>query len=317
MIVRDRPSGWLLFFVVRGSILPKVGPQILAVMFIAAVVSYFHGVVFHHNLTFTAVPFTIVGLALSIFLGFRNSAAYDRYWEGRRLWGELLITGRILARQVNSLIAAGPITSGHFAAEDDAIRLRRGMIYKTIAFAHALRHRLRDTDATDDLTAFLDRAELDRIFASVNPPAAILRSLGDDLRLCLARKLIADPLAANLDNSLNTLDRVLGNCERIKSTPIPFSYTLLLHRTAYLYCFLLPFGLVDTVGMVTPVVAGLVSYTFFGLDALGDEIEEPFGTSPNDLPLAAISRSIEIDLRHALGEVNLPEPLLPKDYCLI
>jgi putative membrane protein len=311
LIVRDRPSGWLLFFVVRGSIVPKVGPQILAVMFIAAVVSYFHGVVFHHNLTFTAVPFTIVGLALSIFLGFRNSAAYDRYWEGRRLWGELLITGRVLARQVNSLVAAGPT-----ATDDDVVRLRRRMIYNTIAFAHALRHRLRDTDAKDDLAPFLDKEDLHSLLASVNPPAAVLRSLGGDLRYCLAHKLIADPLAVNLDASLNTLDRILGNCERIKSTPIPFSYTLLLHRTAYLYCFLLPFGLVDTVGLVTPIVAGLVSYTFFGLDALGDEIEEPFGTSPNDLPLAAISRSIEIDLREALGETDLPKPLLPKNYCL-
>ncbi len=311
MIVRDRPSGWLLFFVVRGSIVPKVGPQILAVMFIAAVVSYFHGVVFHHNLTFTAVPFTIVGLALSIFLGFRNGAAYDRYWEGRRLWGELLITGRILARQVNSLMAAGSAVT-----EDEAVKLRRRMIYKTIAFAHALRHRLRDTAANDDLAPFLDKENLHNVLASVNPPAALLRSLGGDLRHCLERKLIAEPLAVNLDTSLNTLDRILGSCERIKSPPIPFSYTLLLHRTAYLYCFLLPFGLVDTVGMVTPIVAGLVSYTFFGLDALGDEIEEPFGTSPNDLPLAAISRSIEIDLREALGETDLPKPLLPKNYCL-
>lgn len=311
MIVRDRPSGWRLFFVLRGSIVPKVGPQILAVMFIAAVVSYFHGVVFNRNLTFTAVPFTIVGLALSIFLGFRNSAAYDRYWEGRRLWGELLITGRILARQVNSLIAAGPAGTA-----DDLVPLRRRMIYKTIAFAHALRHHLRNTAGKDDLASLLGEDDLRRILASVNPPAAVLRSLGDDLRYCLARKLIAEPLAVNLDASLNALDRVLGNCERIRSTPIPFSYTLLLHRTAYLYCFLLPFGLVDTVGMVTPVVAGLVSYTFFGLDALGDEIEEPFGTSPNDLPLAAISRSIEIDLREALGETDLPKPLLPKDYCL-
>ncbi len=311
MIVRDRPSGWLLFFVVRGSIVPKVGPQILAVMFIAAVVSYFHGVVFHHNLTFTAVPFTIVGLALSIFLGFRNSAAYDRYWEGRRLWGELLVTGRVLARQVNSLMAAGPT-----ATHDEVVGLRRRMIYKTIAFAHALRHRLRDSDAKDDLARFLDEEDLHSVLASINPPAAILRNLGGDLRHCLTHGLIADPLAVNLDASLNTLDRILGNCERIKSTPIPFSYTLLLHRTAYLYCFLLPFGLVDTVGLVTPIVAGLVSYTFFGLDALGDEIEEPFGTSPNDLPLAAISRSIEIDLREALGETDLPNPLLPKDYYL-
>jgi putative membrane protein len=108
---------------------------------------------------------------------------------------------------------------------------------------------------------------------------------------------------------------VQAGCERIRSTPIPFSYTL-LHRTAYLCCFLLPFGLVDAAGLATPVVVGLVSYTFFGLDALGDEIEEPFGTAPNDLPLSALCRGLEIDLRGALGEADLPPPLRPEDYAL-
>ncbi|MCY1165805.1 Bestrophin, RFP-TM, chloride channel [compost metagenome] len=108
-----------------------------------------------------------------------------------------------------------------------------------------------------------------------------------------------------------------ASCERIKSSPLPFSYTLLLHRTAYMYCFLLPFGLVDTIGFMTPFVVGIVAYTFFGLDALGDEIEEPFGLLPNDLPLDAICRAIEIDLRESLGETNLPKPLEPVDYCLL
>jgi putative membrane protein len=110
---------------------------------------------------------------------------------------------------------------------------------------------------------------------------------------------------------------VAAACERIRGTPIPFSYTLLLHRTAYLYCFLLPFGLVDAIGDLTPLVTlAIVAYTFFGLDALGDEIEEPFGTSDHDLPLDAICRTIEIDLRTALGDTDLPPPLLPVDYRL-
>jgi putative membrane protein len=311
LIVRDRPSAWKLFFVMRGSVIRKVAAQILATMILAAVVSSYHGVFFQRNVTFTAIPFTIIGLALSIFLGFRNSVAYDRFWEGRRLWGDLLIASRILARQVFSLVAPGrPDNDG------DLHRLRQRMIYKAIAFAHVLRHHLRGSDSARDVAPFLKEDERSRVLTSVNPPAAILRSLGQDLRDCLAQGLVNEPLAVNIDDTLNNFDRILAGCERIRSTPVPFSYTLLLHRTAYLYCFLLPFGLVDTAGMATPIVVGLVSYTFFGLDALGDEIEEPFGTLSNDLPLAALSRNIEINLREALGETDLPEPLEPENYQL-
>ena len=190
------------------------------------------------------------------------------------------------------------------------------MVLKAAAFAHALRHRLRDTDPLDDLRPLLREDALAAVLASVNPPHAIVRSLSRDLEQCLERGLIGQPLAASLDATLASLDRVLAGCERIRATPIPFSYTLLLHRTAYLYCFLLPFGLVDTVGLATPLVVGLVSYTFFGLDALGDEIEEPFGTQPNDLPLSALSRIVEIELRQSLGETELPPRLEPRDYAL-
>jgi putative membrane protein len=308
VIVRNRPSGWRLFFLIRGSIVPKIAPQIVGTVTLAIVVVYFHGIFFSRDLTFTATPFTILGLALSIFLGFRNGAAYDRFWEGRRIWGELVITSRSFSRQVQTLVADSDTT--------DVAALRRRMITKTIAFAHALRHHLRGTDPRPCIEPFLDPAVLAAVLASRNPPQAIIRSLGNDFRECLTQGLVAAPLAPAMDTSLDHLERVLAGCERIRSTPIPFSYTLLLHRTAYLYCFLLPFGLVDTVGMATPLVVGLVSYTFFGLDALGDEIEEPFGTQPNDLPLAAMSRTIEINLLEALGERDLPPPLAAKDFTL-
>ncbi len=92
---------------------------------------------------------------------------------------------------------------------------------------------------------------------------------------------------------------------------------MLLHRTAYVYCLLLPFGIVDTTGVLTPLVVGVVAFTFFGLDALGDELEEPFGTEANDLPLDALCRGIEIQMREALGETDLPPALEPVDYCLL
>ena len=309
MIVRERPSGWRLFFIIRGSVVPKIAPQIIATVALSAVVAWFHGVFFTRDLTFTATPFTILGLALSIFLGFRNSAAYDRFWEGRRLWGELIVTSRTFARQVLTLVASddNPATEA----------LRRRMIWTCIAFAHALRHHLRGTDPEPDIASLLDPDVLTAVLASRNRPHVLVRRLGDDLGRCLRAGLVAVPVVPALDATLHSLDAVLAGCERIRSTPIPFSYTLLLHRTAYLYCFLLPFGLVDTVGVATPLVVGLVSYTFFGLDALGDEIEEPFGTMPNDLPLAAMCRVIEISLREARGETDLPDPLVAVDYVLL
>jgi putative membrane protein len=119
-----------------------------------------------------------------------------------------------------------------------------------------------------------------------------------------------------MDASLVALGAAAAGCERIRNTPVPFAYTLLLHRTATLYCFLLPFGLVDMVGLMTPFVVAIVAYTFFGLDALGDEIEDPFGLKDNHLPLDALCRELEINLLEALGETELPERLQPVEFRL-
>ena len=261
----------------------------------------------------TAIPFTLIGLPLAIFLGFRNNAAYDRYWEGRKLWGEIVVHSRNLSRQCLSLIKHSAPLKPDLSLDD--IRIR--MVYRTIAFAHALRHMLRNTNASDDLKPLLTQQEWQQIGKSANIPDYLMHQMGNDLRLCMNEQRLDGCLAAAIDASMSELTTAAAACERIKSTPIPFSYTLMLHRTAYMYCFLLPFGLVDTIGFMTPFVVGIVAYTFFGLDALGDEIEEPFGSSPNDLALSAICRTIEINLRAALGEDHNLEALKPVNYCLM
>ena len=313
MIVRDRPSGLKMFLLLRGSVLQQIWKVLLVNVLLATVVTLLHGTVFSHKITLTAIPFTLIGLPLAIFLGFRNTAAYDRYWEARKLWGELLLRCRNLSRQCQSLIdLPAPVQPG---ADLSDIRVR--MVYRAIAFCHALRQQLRGVPDRGEVQALLQPAEWQAIQAKTSKTTALMHHMGHDLQHCLRSGHIGGPLAANIDTTLSALVGAAASCERIKSSPLPFSYTLLLHRTAYMYCFLLPFGLVDTIGFMTPFVVGIVAYTFFGLDALGDEIEEPFGMLPNDLPLDAICRSIEINLRESLGETDLPPPLVPVDYCLL
>jgi ion channel-forming bestrophin family protein len=306
MIVLKRPHGVRLFFVLRGSILPRIAPALAACTAVAVIVTLTRGFLFHWKITLTPVPFSLIGLALAIFLGFRNSAAYDRYWEARKLWGDLVHRSRSFSRQVQTLLNFDTP-----AAASDRNDPRSRLIYRTIAFAHALRHQLRSSDASDDVKRFLQPAEVQGFAASRLGTQYLLRCSGADLGLLVRTGKLDARLAAEMDATLSGMASMAAGCERIKTTPIPFAYTLLLHRTASLYCFLLPFGLVDPIGFMTPFVVGIVAYTFFGLDALGDEIEDPFGLAMHHLPLDSICRIIEIDLLEALGERDLPEPLLP------
>jgi putative membrane protein len=290
----------------RGSIVPRIKWQVLSTVVVAVLVTMAHGTLFNQKVTLTPIPFSLIGLALAIFLGFRNTATYDRWWEGRRLWGDLVIRTRSLARLIVNHVQPGADDSGR----------SRIMVRRLIAFAFALKHHLRGT-RDDQSRAYLSDDDVLAVEASVNVPDRLLRLMSRDVAALAAGGRLDPMLVAQMEDSLTALAGVQAGCERIRHTPLPFSYSLLLHRTAYMYCFALPFGLVDTTGFMTPFVVGLVSYTFFGLDAIGDEIEEPFGLLHNNLPLEAMCRRVEIDLLEASGEVDLPAPLQPVDYCLM
>ncbi len=315
MILRDRPQGWRLFFVLRGSILGRIRGVLLANILLAMAVTAAHRALASHNAVLVStIPFTLMGLPLAIFLGFRNSACYDRFWEARKLWGELLLRSRNLARQALHLIdLPTPLSDPRDLAD-----LRVRLVLRTLAFCVSLKQLLRD-QAPDpvSLRGLLLPAEEQALAASRNRPAALMMAMGADLAQCRRDGHVDSLRAVQIDDTLSALTAAAAGCERIKNTPLPFSYALLLHRTAYLYCFLLPFGIVDSIGMMTPLVVAIVAYTFFGLDALGDEIEEPFGLLANDLPLDAICRGIEIDLRQALGDPAPPPALEPVDYLLL
>ena len=309
MIVKRKIPWIRLLFQFRGSSLEDTWPRVLVATIIAILVTVIEHYYGFQQFTLTLTPFTLIGVALGIFLGFRNNVAYDRFWEGRKLWGSLTNTSRSLARQCFSLVHDS-------TQKDELTQYRRIFIKRVIAYCHALRHHLRDTDPVADITAFLPSDELDSVKAATNRPVCILQHLGLDLAKARDEKWLHELNVPAMETQLVELTNILGGCDRIKNTPIPFSYTVLIHRIVASYCMFLPFGIIDTVGIMTPVVVLLISHAFFGLDAIGDEIEEPFGTQPNDLPLFAITRNIEGNLLEIIHDPNTPDQFAPTNGIL-
>ena len=304
MIVRQTPHPFKIFFALRGSIIPKIYAQLLLVTILSTAITIIQHWIPDSFPYYGIATFTLLGIALSLFLGFRNNASYQRWWEARMLWGQLVYDARSLTRQVLSFI------------DDDnehGRETQRTMVYLTIAFAHAVRHRLRGTPPWADIEPFVAAVHNDGMHQAKNVPDHIMRLMGKHLGDIRRQGLVSEQVIQNMDERLTSMTIVLAACERILNTPLPFAYMLLVHRTTYLYCIMLPFGLVASLGWATPLVCAVIAYTFFGLDTLSEELEEPFGLAANQLPLTALSRTIEINLREALGETNLPTDIMSID----
>jgi ion channel-forming bestrophin family protein len=304
----EKKRSWIRTVVLGGFALPHIWMRTLIVTGISIVVTVLYSEVPSLHYALTATPFTLVALPLGIFLGFRNNTAYDRFWEGRKLWGGLVNTSRSIARQILTLVEPQP--GAEPVSEDQVREFEAKVIHLVIAYAHALRHRLRNTSPFEVMVHILGEEETARFRAEDNVPYAMLQRIADLVVEARRRQWIHPFHIPVIEGSLTTMTDIQGACERIKSTPIPFSYTVLMHRIVAVYCTLLPFGLMDAIKWATPFVVLAISYCFFGLDAIGDELEDPFGVDINDLPLKSITRTIERNLRERLGE-KLPPPVAP------
>jgi putative membrane protein len=297
MISRSGPTFTDILFAMRGSIIPRIAWRLLLIVIVSAGAVLLARTEPKMFFELGAMPFTLIGIALSIFMSFRNSACYDRWWEARKLWGQLIVSSRSFARQI--------------AAIDPAER--DPMLLGLCGFAGGLAARLRNEDEVERIGQWSDAA---RWAAQPNPTDAVLADIGRRCTDLAAAGTIRDIHYSVLEGQLTQIGGVQAGCERIKTTPLPFAYALLLHRTAYMFCLLLPFALAGSLGWWTPLLVLVVSYTFFGLDALGDELEDPFGYDPNDLPLDAMVRLIERELLAAAGRTELPPAILPTNYVL-
>lgn len=298
MIVRPKPNLIGILFSLKGSIAKRIALRSLLVTLLASVIVLIET---WHPESFSkvnATPFTLLGLSLSIFMSFRNNACYDRWWEGRKQLGQMIIDVRSLIRQ----------TQGVMDAEQRALLLR-----ELCGFAHGLIARLR-LESEPHAIARWTHDPIDQNHPNI--PDALLQRIGARCSALAETGRISDLRYTQLESRLVSLSQVQASCERIKSTPLPFPYTLLLHRTIYLFCILLPFAMAEPLGWLTPVFTAIVSYTFFGLDEIGDDLEDPFGFDENDLPCNAILRTLEREILTALGQTDLPHTLEPIEYVL-
>lgn len=290
MIIRKKEHWFKMLFVWHGSVLPGLLPRLFLLFILSLGVVYLRGVIFSFKVPLNPAPLTLFGFVLALFLGFRNNASYDRFWEGRKLWGALLNTARSLTRQALTL-----------NAKDSKLSVSE-FIKLLGAFIFALKHQLRVTDAYNDLKERLNEDQLKIVSAAKYKPAVIMRLLAEWVQNAKEEGSIDTIQQARFDENFDKLSDIVGGCERIVSTPLPYSYRVLLHRTVYIYCFLLPFGLVDSLRWFTPLIVVFVAYTFVAFEAIADEIEEPFGTEANDLALNSMSAMIDETIHEMAGE---------------
>lgn len=246
------------------------------------------------------LPLPLLGTGLAVFLGVRNNTAYARWWEARTLWGAVVNNSRSWARAL-ALLVLPP----------EAEALRGDLVRHQIAWGHALRCLLRREDPAEDIAPFLPPAALARVTGASNPPFAIQCEMAQLLAAARREGWLDAVEAGALNMTLTALTDAQGGLERIRNTPMPQQYAAFSRAFVTAYCLMLPFGIVPDLNLLTPLGSAVIGFVFLALDESGRHLEDPFMRSVYDVPMSAITRTIEIDLRQAISDPDVPPPLHP------
>ncbi|MEL6342134.1 MAG: bestrophin family ion channel [Myxococcota bacterium] len=244
-------------------------------------------------LALSATPITMVGIALSVFLGIRTYAAYGRYWEGRTLWGKVATVSRHFAHQSVAYLGAD---------------VARGLIHDQSLYVHALRCHSRSQQILDD--PHVQRIAPDQrrltLKRESNIPAALVARHHGFLADATRNGDLSDEQLRSFDTSLRDMLDVQGGCERIVNTPLPASAVFFARWITIIFGVVLPFCLAATMGFGVLIIAPLVAFAFLIIDVTGETMENPFSSDPYGLPLTSISLTIERNIRDRVGENETP-----------
>lgn len=299
-LARKEPQFWAEAFYFQGSATPLVLPRAVLVTLFALIVTAIDRNLEVPTIGIEITPFEVAGGALGVFLVLRTNAGYDRWWEGRKLWGGIVNQCRNLAL---AALAYGPADPDW---RDRAVR-------RTAAFAHASRLSLRCDPEQTALEALLGPDEARRVRASRHLPSAVARLIGESLRDARDRLGMDGFDLLRIDQERATLIDHIGGCERIMKTPMPLAYRIEIRRFLVLFLASLPFALVWKVGWLTPVITFLVAFPLLAIDRIGTELQSPFALeSLNHLPLDDICATIEYDLLALLDQEGTVRPTSPR-----
>ncbi len=241
-----------------------------------------------------ALPVTLIGSALILFLSVRNNVAYARWWEARTLWGSIVNNTRSFARQAETLTEGRP-------------DLTRAMV----AYAHALGGALRGIDVIAEIEPLLSAAMAELILPRRNKPNAILYEIGREISRSVRLQHLDGAVHAGIDRILSDIANAQGGLERIRSTPLAIQFSMFPALISRVFCVLLPLSMVQELGWITPLGSTLAGFLYIALDRIGADLENPFQDGVHAIPMAAITRTIEIDLLQSVGD-PAPPPVLPE-----
>lgn len=276
------PKAWFTFIfrIHKADTVRKLFPMFIALSCYAAVVALLELKVFHladitewKNIVFVH---SVLGFVISLLLVFRTNTAYDRWWEGRRLWGSLVNNSRNLAIKLHAMLPASNTASRDFF---------RTMIPN---YAFALKNHLRNRYLPEEMDLSQGTPLDDKKHVPNQIAGQIMAHVNDLYR---RQQLTGDQLIL-LKDELTAFTDVCGACERIRNTPIPFSYSVFIKKFIFFYVMTLPFGYVFTVGFLIIPIVVFIFYVLASLELIAEEIEDPFGFDANDLPTDTISANI-------------------------
>jgi putative membrane protein len=275
----------------------------------------------YHNqhLEKVSLPFSIaaiLGSALAIFLAFRNNNAYNRWWEARTIWGGIINNSRIFARQI--IANADHAAATGKASLSEAASYKQELIYRQIAFAHALRLHLRRENTWQELRHLVQEKEFENLTAKFNKPNDLLQTQGIRIKEGMRTEILGAFDNISLEPTLAGFNNFQGACERIKNTPLLRQYHFFTKLFLLAFMAVLPFTLIsDFNKMGAPAlmipVSILVSFVFGVMGKVGEVNEDPFENQITDIPMTAMCNTIERDLKEMLGETSLPPKLEPEN----
>jgi ion channel-forming bestrophin family protein len=282
MVLYNPKEWWRLIFAVHKSPTFKLmTPGLIAVAIYTGIVAFLENEVFQVTFKNTTAIHSLVGFVLSLLLVFRTNTAYERWWDGRKLWGSVTNDARAFAMKLNSILR-------------DKNDKRRFEIM-IVNFAFSLKNHLRGNKNIEEIIE-TGKYTRDRYDKMQHIPNKILSDIYIEVDLLFDQKKIDGSQLLFLKDELQSLANTTGACERIKNTPIPFSYNMFIKKVIFLYVFTMPIGFVREFGYwAMPIVASLF-YIFASIELIAEEIEEPFGDDENDLPLDTICTNIKNNL---------------------
>lgn len=275
------------------------------------------------NITAITLPFSIsaiLGSALAIFIAFRNNSSYSRWWEARTLWGGIINSSRVLARLIITFTDSHSHQQNY--EKELSEQFKKEMIYKVIAWVHALRLHLRKQDNWHELKPFLSAQEFEQLKKSQNKPNYIHLLSGKKIYEAMANGTLGGFDSFQMEGQLLALANYQGSCERIKNTPLLRQYDFFTRLFLYTFMLLLPFSLIGdftkmNIDFLMIPVSIIISFVFSIIGKVGEVNEDPFENRITDVPLTALCNTIERDLREMLEENDLPKKIEPENGFLM